>query len=190
MSSMSFGIARSWPGPTRPDSTHVQHGHGQEHEENSSRFQSEIDMHGVEREDYATVVGLLQYSDLQQCVHVTMDRFYVTSQTARRFPNRHWSRARHELEYFPSFARERLEQKRRRLEADKSPLRFSVECLKDSLADTLPRRYQQCYRAHFTPASEPVAFSLRSPSMRCCIDPHISRNQQCRHRCHGFQLLS
>ena len=72
-------------------------------------FKHEIHMQGIEWENDLARICFLQYSGIQQGLHIAMYRFNIPSQTARQFSDSHWSRAGHTVQHFPPFAGEYLE---------------------------------------------------------------------------------
>ena len=98
-------------------------------------------MNGVKWENDVTIVGLLKKACIQERVDVAVHRFHIPLRPARCFPNGHSSCAGHDLEQFPTLAREDFEKKSRGLETNNRLLRFPFKRPQKSLINSLSRRY-------------------------------------------------
>ena len=113
-----------------------------------ARFQHEIHMHSIKWKVDAAIISLLQYTSVQKRVRIAMNRFYIPPQPACCFTNRYWSCAGHGLKQLPTFAREHLEKKCRRLEANECSLRFSLKRSKEPSVHFFSGRDYQCNGTH------------------------------------------
>jgi hypothetical protein len=97
-----------------------------------SRFQNELDAHGVKGEHDSAVLGLLQDACLRQGMYITMHGLDVPAYPAGRLPQRQRTGSGNRGKELPPFLGQDLKQQRWRLEAQELPLRLSLESAQDT----------------------------------------------------------
>lgn len=76
----------------------------------SSRFEYEIDVHGIIRKNNLALLCFLQNTRLQKRLNISMYGFDIPLHPAGCLSNSHWPCASHSLQQVPSFAGKYLEQ--------------------------------------------------------------------------------
>lgn len=63
-------------------------------------------MNGIERKRHAVHCGPFHEAGLDQCVHITVDRFHIATDAPSDLTDGEWLSTSHGLEYFPPLGRE------------------------------------------------------------------------------------
>lgn len=65
-------------------------------------LQQELDLHGLERKDNAAVFGTVKHASVEQCCHIAMNGFHVSSNTTGSLTDRNRTGPAQDFQQFPS----------------------------------------------------------------------------------------